>query len=72
MSDLLYNNETKLKDLTVGQLKDIIIDMLGAYHRYDILERRQYSYSNGYEIPRVPSHPRPNEPYCNSDGGVQC
>ena len=69
MSDLLYNNETKLKDLTVGQLKDIIIDILGAYHRYDILERRQYSYSSGYEIP---SQPRPNDPYCNSNEGAQC
>ena len=60
MKEVFYNDETMLKDLTVGQLKDIIIETLnrGLFTRFEP-ERRQYIYTEGYK-PKF----NPNEPYC--------
>ena len=72
MSDVFYTNETKLKDLTVGQLKDIIIETLnsGVLTRFEP-ERRQYVYTPMYIKPSYPD--QLNTPYCdNSDKGVAC
>ena len=64
MKDVFYSDDTKLKDLTVGQLKDIIIETLshGMFTRFEP-ERRQYTYEGKY-ISR-PVYPNPAiEPYC--------
>ena len=61
--DVFYTDDTKLKDLTVGQLKDIIIETLG--HNIVSSERRQYSYIGGYAAQPRPAYPDPAiEPYC--------
>ena len=56
--ELLYNDDTKLKDLTVGQLKDLIFEVLASSHNF-YLSRHE-----GYFIPQRP-HINPNEPYCS-------
>ena len=40
--ELFYNDDTKLKDLTVGQLKDLIIEIIsnGTFTRFEP-EKRQ-------------------------------
>ena len=71
MTDILYNDDTKLKDLTVGQLKDIIIETISGYN-FSSFERRQYIYSPGYEITQKPVYPNPiSEPYCGDSEGIQ-
>lgn len=67
MSSVFYTDETKLKDLTVGQLKDIIIETLnsGIFER----ERRQYIYTSTYGINHKPKYPDPfTTPYCKDSG----
>ena len=52
MSDVFYTNETKLKDLTVGQLKDIIIETLShGLLSKDLLDGRPYNYQAVYLKP---------------------
>lgn len=60
--ELLYNDDTKLKDLTVGQLKDLIIELLVSNTRY-------YNYEKGHFIPPRNPYFNPNEPYCSE--GIQ-
>lgn len=52
--NILYTNDTKLKDLTVGQLKDIIIETLshGLLNR-DLLDGRPRNYQAAYLKPSV-------------------
>ena len=57
MSELLYNDDTKLRDLTVGQLKDLIIELLAYNQRFPNYVNR------GYFIDKEPFNP--NEPYCS-------
>lgn len=80
MSGILYTNETKLKELTVGQLKDIIVETLshGTFTRFEP-EKRYYQYDHGYTVkPNTVPYPqypyRPNEgPFCESnDKGAKC
>lgn len=75
MSEILYTNETKLKELTVGQLKDIIVETLshGTFTRFEP-EKRYYQYSYGYKTAPNPAYPDPfNVPYCESkDKGATC
>lgn len=49
--EVFYTDDTKLKDLTVGQLKDIIIETLshGMFTRFEP-EKRCYHYETGYVI----------------------
>ena len=51
-NELLYTDETKLKDLTVGQLKDIILEVLnhGTFTRFEP-EKRLYKYDVPYTTP---------------------
>lgn len=74
--DILYNDNTKLRDLTVGQLKDIIIEVLsrGLFTRFEP-ERRTYRYEPGYYVTpnTIPTHPEyepypPKGPYCEAKG----
>lgn len=72
MSDVFYNNETKLKELTVGQLKDIIVETLnsGLLTHFEP-ERRQYKYTPIYVKPPYPDPT--TTPYCDSsDKSVSC
>ena len=64
-NEILYTDETKLKDLTVGQLKDIIIETLshGLFTRTEP-ERHTYTYNYGYTLPKKPVYPDTMEPYC--------
>lgn len=68
-SDILYTNETKLRDLTVGQLKDIIIEILnsGAFIKYEPTpERRVYEYKHIYSVPSPYTDPNTHI-YCKTD-----
>lgn len=73
---MFYTNETKLKDLTVGQLKDIIIETLNDGLTKSSFERRQYTYNSVYKINRenAPVYPDPSTvPYCGAeDKGATC
>ena len=61
--ELLYNDNTKLKDLTVGQLKDLIFEVIASsQHLYT-------SHNEGYFIPQRNPYFNPNEPYCSE--GIQ-
>lgn len=63
---VIYDDDTMLKDLTVGQLKDIIIETLSRSSLMNVeTNRRQYVYSYGYRVEPRPAYPDPyNEPYC--------
>ena len=63
--EVLYTDDTKLKDLTVGQLKDIIVETLshGMFTRTEP-EKHNYVYSYGYYSPKRPVYPSTLEPYC--------
>lgn len=70
-TEVLYTDDTMLKDLTVGQLKDIIIETLSRGSLMNIeTNRRQYTYSYTYNVDPKPVDPKPvypspcNEPYC--------
>ena len=62
MKELLYNDDTELKDLTVGQLRDIIVETLSLM-RFEP-EKHTYVYSYGYYKPEKSTHPSISEPYC--------
>ncbi len=68
--EVIYTDDTMLKDLTVGQLKDIIIETLSQGSLTNVeTNRRQYIYSYGYKVDHRPVYPDPyNEPYC--EGGI--
>ena len=64
--EVFYTDETKLRDLTVGQLKDIILETLNHVLpiRLDST-RHQYTYVGAYENRPKPIYPEPViEPYC--------
>ena len=63
--EVFYTDETKLKDLTVGQLKDIIIETLN--NNIAVLgERRVYEYHHCYQINST--YPdSPDTVYCSSE-----
>ena len=72
MTEVFYTDDTKIKDLTVGQLKDIIIETLnsGLFTRFEP-ERRQYTYTPVYKY--TPVYPDPlNTPYCSAEKGEVC
>lgn len=62
MDEVFYTDSTKLKDLTVGQLKDIIIETLnhGVFTRFEP-EKRYYQYETGYIV--QPTKPGQENPY---------
>lgn len=62
MKEILYNDDTELKDLTVGQLRDIIVETLSLM-RFEP-EKHTYVYSYGYYKPDKPNYPSTLEPYC--------
>ena len=67
--EVFYTDETKLKDLTVGQLKDIIIETLnsGAFIKYEpTSERRIYEYKHVYNVPSPYTDPNTHI-YCETD-----
>ena len=72
--ELFYNDDTKLKDLTVGQLKDLIIEVLshGVFTRFEP-EKRTHQYEPGY-IVRPSNEPNPYRPahevWCESKGEI--
>ena len=74
---LLYSDESKLKDLTVGQLKDIITEVLnrGIFTRFEP-EKRVYKYETGYYVPKYnPDYENPyipKGPYCSENKGEIC
>lgn len=55
---ILYTDETKIKDLTVGQLKDIILEVL---LQNPVSKNITYHYENGYtfKVP-LPEHENPH------------
>ena len=53
---MLYTDDTKLKDLTVGQLKDVILEVL---LRNPILQNVTYYYNDGYAF-KAPDNENPN------------
>ena len=68
--EVFYTDETKLKDLTVGQLKDIIIETLN--NNIAVLgERRVYEYQKGYQV--NPVYPDPlTTVYCEAESDKLC
>ena len=78
-NEIFYTDDTKLKDLTVGQLKDIIIEVLsrGMFTRFEP-ERRTYQYEPGYAIPIHRPNPDyvnpyiPQGPTCDTNKGETC
>ena len=55
MNDIFYNDDTKIKDLTVGQLKDIILEMIMSSN-----SSYRFTQSEGYFLPER----KIGEPYC--------
>ena len=69
---MFYNDDTKLKDLTVGQLKDIIVETLNTeiFRLCAERERRVYEYKHVYEQ-KIPVYPDPHTTvYCSSKEGI--
>lgn len=65
MKELFYTDETKVKNLTVGQLKDIIIETLNN-SAVPSLKGFIFEAGRGY-IPTRPVYPDPTiEPYCDN------
>ena len=66
--EVLYTDETKLKDLTVGQLKDLIIETLNSrtFIKCDPMERRTYQYKSAYEVQSPYEDPNTHI-YCGID-----
>lgn len=59
--EILYNDETKLKDLTVGELKDIILEVLSR--TLYTTEKHIYHYAPGYCVrPDIETYPNPYIP----------
>ena len=55
MNNIFYNDDTKIKDLTVGQLKDIILEMIMSSN-----SNYRFIKSEGYFLPEI----KMGEPYC--------
>ena len=68
---VLYTDDTKLKDLTVGQLKDIIIETLNSRLFNATTERRMYNYRDGYCFKPSPSIPD-GTVYCEMEDSGKC
>lgn len=66
--DILYTDETKLKDLTVGQLKDIIIEIINSssFIKYEIAQSNRY---NAFNIPAPYTDPNTHI-YCETDNKI--
>ena len=68
--EVFYTDETKLKDLTVGQLKDIIIETLNSNGAI-FGERRTYEYQQVYQL--NPVYPDPSTTvYCEVKADKLC
>lgn len=64
MREVFYTDETKLKNLTVGQLKDIIIETLNSGIRPPFSDYI-IGVGRGQYRPSRPIYPDPTiEPYC--------
>ena len=66
--EILYNDETKLKDLTVGQLKDIILETLSGrtFINYETQGKRTYEYKHVYNVPSPYEDPNTHI-YCTTE-----
>lgn len=67
--EILYTDDTKLKDLTVGQLKDIIVETF-SHSVFNTIDnsRRYYNYTPGYTVDTYTKPRNPYEgPYCQAD-----
>lgn len=65
--EVFYTDETKLKDLTVGQLKDILVETLG-----NMLGRRSYEYQKVYQVNVTCPTDSPNTVYCEAKADKAC
>lgn len=64
MRDIFYTDETRVKDLTVGQLKDIIMELLSS-GRIPSFKNYIFEEGKGKFIPNRPVYPDPTiDPYC--------
>lgn len=64
MSEFFYTDETKVKDLTVGQLKDIIEELIIKSRGRHEVERIVYT-ENPYTRPVYPDPY--NQPWCATE-----